>query len=142
VLVAALVNTHLHHVSSMTLIDRSKDQSLAVAAHSYAEAYAVLTRRAPAPYQFRSSQAWQALESVAAITKLVGLSPAQTVATIREFATDGNTGPMIYDKLIGAAASYAGITQIVTWNVKHLAILFPHFDVVTPETLLARGAII
>ena len=113
----------------------------AVAAHSYAETYSTLTRKGgPAPFDFSPAQAWAALESLRAVTDLVGLSPAQTLAAVRGYADGGGVGPRLYDRLIGEAAVAHGVPHIVTWNAAHMRGLFPRLAVSTPVEFLAARA--
>ena len=48
VIIACLVEAHEHHAASFALFTECNPGSFAVAAHSFAEAYATLTR--PVPY--------------------------------------------------------------------------------------------
>lgn len=139
VLVAAIVENHPDHAPSVALFERLDPSSLHVAGHSYAEAYSTLTQRDRAALFRRSAdEAWTALERVAAITRLVGLTPAQTFAAIRAYAGEGGIGPRLYDRLVGAAAVAAGAGAIVTWNTGHMRSLFPNLCVVTPAEHLER----
>ena len=138
VVVAALVLSHPHHNHSRDLLARLPINGLAVSAHTYAEAYAVLTRPAPAPFHLTASRAWTMLESLASVTQLIGLTHAQTFFAIRQFAGAGLLGSMIYDRLIGEAAVLAGLNAIVTWNVRHMAALFPDLNVTDPQGFLAN----
>src|SRR5258707_4283597 len=105
VLIALLAEAHEHHAASIALFLGETGFRFAIAAHSYAETYSVLTRRGgPAPFGFAPSEAWAALESVRAATDLVGLTPAQTFDAVRRYAGDGGVGPRLYDRLIGEAA--------------------------------------
>lgn len=134
VIIAALAGDHEHHAASADLFNADRSQVLSVAAHSYAEAYSTLTRRgAHAPFRFTAEEAWAALESVRAVTQLIGLTPAQTFDTVRSYATDGGIGPRLYDRMIGEAAVAHGIPAIVTWNIGHMRDLFPMIDVRTPR---------
>lgn len=140
VLMAALVARHEHHAPSYTLLESAADSALAVAAHSYAEAFTTLTRRnGPAPYQREPGEVWTALEGVSARTRLVGLTPEQTLDAVRLYAAAGGIGPRLYDHLIGRAAALAGAGAIVTWNTGHLRSLFPALAVETPKEWLARA---
>lgn len=140
VIVAALVDMHQHHTASYALFAADNDAGYCVAAHSYAEAFDTLTRQGPrAPVGRTASAAWAALESVAAVTTLVGLTPAQTFDAVRRYAGDGNTGARVYDRLIGQAAVQARATTIVTWNVGQFRDLFPDLRVATPMELLAAS---
>jgi len=110
-----------------------------VASHSYAEAYATLTRFGErAPFRFTAAEAWAALESIAAVTDLIGLTPAQTFAAIRAYSQENGVGARLYDRLIGEAATAHELPAIVTWNVGHMKSLFPSLDIVTPLDF-ARG---
>lgn len=138
VLIALLAEAHEHHGASIALFPDEGGLRFAVAAHSYAEAYSTLTRRGgPAPFGFASTEAWAALESVRAVTDLVGLTAAQTFDLVRRYAGDGGVGPHLYDRLIGEAAAMHGIARIVTWNVFHMRGLFPSLEVATPADLRA-----
>ena len=118
---------------SLDLVSDGATQ-FAIAAHSYAEAYSTLTRRGErAPFQFTPEEAWAALESVRAVTTLVGLTAPQTFAATRSYAQSGGIGARLYDRLIGEAAVAHGIRRIVTWNVSHIGSLFPDLDVRTPR---------
>jgi predicted nucleic acid-binding protein len=140
VIIAMLDERHVHHAASSALVTGGDVKTFAVAAHSYAEAYTTLTRRnASAVFLWTAEQAWAALESVAAATVLVGLSPAQTFDAVRSYAAEGQIGPRLYDRLIGQVAVQYGIARIVTWNVKHMRDLFPGLDVVDPARAVRAG---
>ncbi|HEX3365772.1 type II toxin-antitoxin system VapC family toxin [Phenylobacterium sp.] len=134
VLIATLVEAHEHHGPSLDLLVNENATQFAVAAHSYAEAYSTLTRRGErAPFQLTSEEAWAALESVRAVTVLVGLTAPQTFEAIRSYSQGGGVGARLYDRLIGQAAVAHGIPAIVTWNVGHMRSLFPNLNVATPK---------
>ena len=137
VIIAMVAEEHEHHAASAALMPDASSRRFAVAAHSYAEAYATLTRRsANAVFRWSAEDAWGTLESVAGATILVGLSPAQTFDTIRGYAEDGGIGPRLYDRLIGQVAVQCAIPRIITWNVGHMRDLFPGLEVVDPVTAL------
>lgn len=133
VLIAMLVEAHEHHGPSLDLVSVGATR-FAIAAHSYAEAYSALTRKGErAPFQLTPQEAWAALESVRAVTALVGLTAPQTFEAIRSYAQSGGIGARLYDRLIGEAAVAHGIARIVTWNVAHMRSLFPDLNVETPK---------
>lgn len=135
VIVAMVAEEHEHHVASAALLPHPSSRRFAVAAHSYAEAYNTLTRRsAGAAFRRPAADVWETLESVAATTTLVGLSPTRTFAAIRSYAQTGGIGARLYDRLIGQVAVRYGIPRIITWNVGHMRDLFPALDVVDPST--------
>jgi predicted nucleic acid-binding protein len=134
VLIAMLVEAHEHHGPSLDLLTPEDPAHFGIAAHSYAEAYSTLTRQGErAPFGFTPDEAWAALESVRAVTSLVGLTPPQTFDAIRSYASGGGIGARLYDRLIGEVAVAHAIPTIVTWNVKHMRGLFPDLVVVSPS---------
>jgi predicted nucleic acid-binding protein len=137
VIIAALAGDHEHHPASADLFGEEETLVLGVAAHSYAETYSTLTQRGPnSPFHFTADEAWAALESVRATTQLIGLTPAQTFETVRNYAGTGGTGPRLYDRMIGQTAVIHGIPTIVTWNVGHMRGLFPALSIRTPTQFL------
>lgn len=134
VLIAVVAEAHEHHAASLGLLIDSGGDEFAVAAHSYAEAFATLTRRGErAPFGVPPDEAWAALASVRAVTALVGLTAAQSFDAIRTYAQSGGTGARLYDKLIGEAAIVYGIPVLITWNIGHMRGLFPKLAVCTPK---------
>ncbi len=133
VVIAMLAEDHEHHAASLALLAGDDRADYAISAHSYAETYSTLTRRGEhAPFRFTAEEAWAALESVRAVTLLVGLTPAQTFDVVRQYAEGGGIGSRLYDRLIGEAAAAHGIGRIITWNTSHMRSLFPALEVVTP----------
>jgi predicted nucleic acid-binding protein len=134
VIIASVAAEHDDHGASLALFERYPAKSFAVASHSFAESYVTLTRRGPrAPFGWDAHDAWAALASVAEATQLVGLSPAAGFDGVRLYASQGNIGARLYDWMIGQTAVIARIPAIVTWNVGHMAGLFPALVVQTPE---------
>jgi predicted nucleic acid-binding protein len=140
VIVAAVAETHEHHAASIAIFESERQEKLAVAAHCYAEAFTTLTRRNEhSPFRWPAAEAWAALESVAAITRLVGLTPAQSFEAVRDFAAAGQVGARIYDYLIARAAKAAGAGLVMTWNVGHFKGLVEGIEVCTPATLSGKA---
>jgi len=138
VVIAMVAEEHEHHRPSLGLVIGDDAPHFAVAAHSYAEAYSTLTRRGDhAPFRFEPEEAWAALESVRAVTTLVGLTPAQTFDAMRRYAQSGGVGARLYDLLIGEAAAIQGIPAIITWNINHMRGLFPTLTVAQPSQFTA-----
>lgn len=139
VAIAILAEAHEHHPASLALITEGDPAAFAISAHSYAETYVTLTRRGDrAPFRYNANEAWAALESLRAVTSLVGLTASQTFDVVRAFASADRVGPRIYDALIGQAAMAHDIPCIVTWNTRHMRALFPSIDVLTPHAFLPR----
>jgi predicted nucleic acid-binding protein len=141
VLIAMLAEAHEHHGPSLALLAGESGRQFAVAAHSYAETYSTLTRRGEAaPFRFSPEEAWAALESVRAVTTLLGLTAPQTFDAIRSYAQAGGIGARLYDRLIGETAIVHGIGAIATWNVRHMQSLFPALRVTTPKEFAPKEA--
>ena len=139
VIVAAVAEDHEHHAPSLDLFAEDPPYTLAVAAHCYAEAFTMLTRRGDHdPFHWPPGEAWAALESVAAATRLAGLSPAQTLEAVRDFAAAGHIGARVYDHLIAHAAQKAGAKVLVTWNVGHFPNAIEGLEIRTPTMVLAE----
>jgi predicted nucleic acid-binding protein len=139
VIVATVAEAHEHHIPSIALFREHGSANYCVAAHSYAEAFTTLTRRGDrAPFRWPADEAWAALESIAAVTTLVGMTPPQGLDAVRSYAEIGGIGARIYDYLIGRAAIVAGASSLVTWNVGQFRDLFPDRLVETPVTYAAR----
>ena len=139
VLIAAVAEAHEHHAASIDLL-LGDAAEFAVAAHSYAEAFSTLTRQGKLePFRFSPGEAWAALESVRAVTTLVGLTAAQIFDATRDYAHGGGIGARLLDKLIGEAAVVHRIPAIITWNTTHVRNLFPMLTISTPGEF-ARAA--
>jgi predicted nucleic acid-binding protein len=138
VIVAIVAEAHECHAASLSLLTDTRG-AFAVTAHSYAEAYCTLTRRGDhAPFQIAPHEAWAALESVRAVTALVGLTAGQSFDAIRDYAQDGGIGARLYDRLIGESAVVHGIPVLITWNVAHMRNLFRDLTVCTPKQFASR----
>lgn len=139
VIIAIAAEAHEHHAASLALLTGDNPVVCALAAHSIAEAYSALTRQDHrAPFRFTAEEAWASLESLRAVTMLVGLTPSQAFDVVRTYAATGGIGPRLYDALIGQAAITHGIPVLITWNTRHMEGLFPDLDVATPASFLAR----
>lgn len=134
VLVAALVEQHPHHDASAAVLLEADPAATLIAAHSLAEAWAVLTRRS-LPFRFDGPPAWEQLNRVAERFAVVTLSSVQAVDAIRRFSALG-TGPRLYDYLIGVTGETYGARTIVTWNTRDFDGLFPALRIATPAEIL------
>ena len=91
VLVATVCSWHEHHARTVVELERREraGEELVLAAHSLAEAYAVLTRL-PAPNRLRSEDAIELLEANWRETPVVHLTAAETWRTLRTAAAAGS----------------------------------------------------
>ena len=121
VLVAAFLQSHVHHSSARPVIERVKarrDDGF-VAAHSLVETYAVLTRL-PGGNQVAGPVAWQLIaENVLKDFTVVSLSSKEYAETLASAAKNGVEGGKTYDALLLAAAAKSGAERIYTTNVRH-----------------------
>lgn len=121
VLVAAFLQTHPHHHAARPLIERVKagKDSGAVAAHSLAEVYAVLTRL-PGGSQVAPMVAWQLIsQNILEDFSIVGLTAKEYSAALESAAANGVEGGQTYDLVLLAAAIKSRAERIYTLNVRH-----------------------
>lgn len=135
-IIAALASEHEHHAPSRDLIFRIADLRFAVAAHSYSEAFNHLTKPRGL-FRRRPETVRDSLTALRANSRLVGLTPQQTLAAIGRFAELGGVGARLYDYLIGECARRSGLGRLITWNTAHMRGLFPDLEVMTPAEALA-----
>ena len=133
VLVATVCSWHEHHARTIAELERREGvgEELVLAAHSLAEAYAVLTRL-PAPNRLRSEDALALLEANWRETPVVQLTAADVWSALRQAQRRGVIGGRTYDLLIAACALKAGARTIITWNVRHFATAAREIDVEVP----------
>lgn len=133
VLIATVCSWHEHHARTIAEFERREraGEELVLAAHSLAEAYAVLTRL-PAPNRLRSKDAIDLLEANWRETPVLHLTAAETWRTLRRVQQQGVIGGQTYDMLIAACALKAGATTIITWNVRHFGVVTREIDVEAP----------
>ncbi|NML10307.1 hypothetical protein HHL08_09115 [Sphingobium sp. AR-3-1] len=97
-LIAMLAEAHDHHALSPDLPIGERRSEYAVAAYSHAEACSTLNQRVKrAQYRFTAEEVWAALESVRAVTVLIGLKLAQPFDAVRAFV-QGDRSPRSGDR--------------------------------------------
>ena len=122
VLVAAVLEEHEHHERSFSALATATPSSAFCAAHSLAEAYAMLTRY-PGKQRLSPDQALLAIEVFEDRLAVVALDAREYLAAMGRFATHGITGGTIYDGLIAACALKAKADVLYTWDVGHFMLL-------------------
>ena len=132
-LVPAVCPWHEHHARTVAELERREiaGEELVLAAHSLAEAYAVLTRLPP-PNRLRSADALALLEANWRDARVFQLTATETWDVLRRAHRRGVVGGQTYDMLIAACAAKAGAATIVTWNVRHFAPAAPGVVVTAP----------
>ena len=136
VLVAELIEDHVHHQPSQLALKAAAGSARIVAAHSITECYSVLTRAAPRGYALGTASVGRALAHLSGRVQVRTLTTEQSLASILQFAQLGGRGPRLYDFLIGQVAALNGIDTIVTWNTRDYFPLFPTLRIMTPIELL------
>jgi len=120
-MVAAICTWHEHHVAAAAEIERRLDrgEQLAVSAPALVESYAVLTRL-PAPHRLSPADAWTLLEAnFVEHRRIIVLSGAAYVATVRALAKQGVGGGRTYDAVIAECAREAKPATLLTFNRRH-----------------------
>ena len=96
---------------------RREDAQCLIAAHSVAEAYAVLSTLPVSP-RIAPSAAWALIEhTILPFVQSVALSARETREVVQRLSRQGLTGGAVYDALIAQAAVKGGTESIVTLNV-------------------------
>jgi predicted nucleic acid-binding protein len=118
VLIAAFVEGHPDHERALSWVQRIKSREIAgaVAAHSLAELYAVLTVLPIRP-RIPPEGAWQIIrENLLTGFEIITLSTADYRTVIQALAASHISGGAIYDALIARAAEKARVDHLVTLN--------------------------
>jgi predicted nucleic acid-binding protein len=118
VLIAAFVEGHPDHERALSWVQRIKSREIAgaVAAHSLAELYAVLTVLPIRP-RISPEGAWQIIrENLLTGFEIITLSTADYRTVIQALAAGHISGGAIYDALIARAAEKARVDYLVTLN--------------------------
>jgi predicted nucleic acid-binding protein len=97
----------------------------AVASHTLAELYAVLSTL-PIKPRIVPSVAWRLIhENVETICEVVSLTAAEYRAAIKQMSELGLSGGIVYDALIAKAAKKAKVERLLTFNSDHFNRVWP-----------------
>jgi predicted nucleic acid-binding protein len=113
-----MVEAHPAHGRCWPWLDRAKRHEVhaSVAAHSLAEAYAVLTTLPLRPRIPPVSAARLLRENLASALRLVALTQREYWAIVLDASIRGLSGGVVYDALIARAAAKARADVVVTLN--------------------------
>ncbi|MDX1968611.1 MAG: PIN domain-containing protein [Planctomycetaceae bacterium] len=141
VLVPALWKWHADHAACVTwlLAAVARKIEFFVAAHSLAETYSVVTRL-PTKQRVAPADAWRIIEvSILPHAQLIELPSTTYSAVLRDLASRGIGGGIVYDALIAAAAEIGQVDLLVTGNVSHFETVWPQGvgRIVSPKTAIA-----
>lgn len=120
VLIAAFVESHPKHKSSLSLLMKAKDKEfeLFVSAHSILEIYSVLTS-APFKPKITPVLAKQIIEiNIRRIAKIVYLADEDYFNIIENMSNSNYSGGIVYDAIIVECALNAKADEIITLNFK------------------------
>ena len=134
-LVAAVCSWHGHHEATRREIERrhAAGEELVLSAHSFAEAFSVLTRL-PEPHRLSPEDALALIETNWGETRLVALTATDYRVSLRRCRDASIGGGAVYDALIAACARKARVSTLVTWDVANFErFLEDEPVVVTPE---------
>jgi len=126
-IIAALVEPHPMHGRSLPWFKRAKagELELVVAAHTLAEAYAVLSTL-PIKPRISPSAAWRLIhENIERIAKIVSLTPSEYMSAVKSVSDMGLSGGIIYDALIAKVAQKSKTECLVTLNAEHFNRVWP-----------------
>ena len=127
VLVAAMVEPHPMHSHAFPWLARAKsgEFDMAVAAHTLAEFYAVLTTLPLIPRIAPAGARRLIHDNIETIGRVISLSPKDYVSVINHLTDAGLSGGIIYDALIIKAARKANVAKILTLNVNDFKRAWP-----------------
>jgi predicted nucleic acid-binding protein len=120
-LVAAVCGWHEHHELAATAIESrlARGETLSVAAHALAEAYAVLTRLPP-PHRLAPADAWRLIDAnFTRDVRVVALSGREYVKLLGGLPAAAVAGGRTYDAIIAECARRAGVSTLLTLNPRH-----------------------
>lgn len=133
VLVATCQVNHERHRPSRELWQRCAQDRTAVATHTIAELFNILSAMPP-PLRLAPRDAVLAVETFLQRLTPVSLSAGEYMETLRRTANLDRSGGIIYDALLLACARKIQAEKIYTWNVKHFQMAAPDLAerIVTP----------
>lgn len=120
-MIAAICTWHEHHAPAAAELERRLDrgEQLAIPAPALVESYAVLTRL-PAPHRLSPANAWTLLEgNFIEHRRIIALSGALYVATVRALVKQGVGGGRSFDAVIAECARQAQPATLLTFNRRH-----------------------
>ncbi len=124
VLIPVFMEDHEHHEASLAAFVVADKKHACCAAHSLAELYSVLTRL-PGKHRLSGEQIVLFLEAIEERLTVLTLDSREYSSAIREAASSGIVGGMLYDALLARCARKAAAEVIYTWNLQHFRRLGP-----------------
>jgi len=133
VMIAAFLESDLHHKRCRELLLESEPATTACGSHSLAEFYSVITRL-PQPFQLRIEQAWLLVEEIRTRVTPVALTAEEHFDELKRAMENGIKGGTIYDALLLGCARKYDPDRIYTLNMRHFQAVAPDLAdrIVTP----------
>ncbi len=135
VLVPALLENHIHYLSTFPLIDKIVQKKIegVVSTHSLAECFSTLTKLRDLP-PMSPREAAQVIDgSVRKFFRVVDSKEADYDNAIQLMAEKNLKGSLIYDALILQIAARNKVSRVVTWDEQDFSRLAPAgIQIVTP----------
>ncbi len=127
VLVAAIVEPHPMHSRAFPWLRKAKagEFDLIVASHTVAELYAVLTALPVKPNILPGPALRLINENVITLAKVVSISSADYISTIKNMAELSLSGGIIYDALIVKVARKLSVDRLLTFNANDFKRVWP-----------------
>ncbi len=134
-LVAALVGNHPQFTWADAQVEAAEERgSVAVCAHTLAEAYAVMT--AHPKLRYPPARVVEVLSDLTGRWTVLPLGETDYLNAIARCRNLGLQGGAVYDTLIAQAAVHADVTGLVTLNARHFVRLGDDVQrlVIAPDT--------
>ncbi|HWY69269.1 MAG TPA: PIN domain-containing protein [Terriglobales bacterium] len=137
IVVASIVDTHIHYQQCKPLMDdigRGKYQGF-ISGHGLTEIYSVMTRTPFVP-RFRPIDVWQILvDDILPALQFVALSNSDYRNIVQDCASMGFVSGRVHDLAHLRAAEKAGCQRIYTFDVRGFQVLAPNLSsrIVMPQ---------
>ena len=120
VLVAGMVTAHANHLSCVSWFRRAieKEFGWAVAAHSLAECYAVLTTLPLSPKISPSIAKHLIEDNIEKHAKIISLTARDYTQCVKTLSERGLSGGIVYDAIIYHAAKKTQAAHLLTLNLR------------------------
>jgi predicted nucleic acid-binding protein len=127
VLIAAVLQSHQHHVPSVSALSSVHNRAISglISAHGLAEIYGFLSRSLY-PEVMYPFEAWQSIsKNILPQFSIITLKRQDYKVVLERCASIGVGGGRVYDALHIQAAINANCDRLFTFNVKHFRQLAP-----------------
>ena len=129
ILIAGLVESHIHHNSALPWLQRAYRKEIEgyISIHTIAELYALISHVPTLQTVSPEFAAEQIEEEILNNFEVIALNREEYIAVIKHLAQLGLTGGIVYDALIVSAGIKANVDHILSFNAKHFRRVYPAF---------------